>query len=416
MHKKIYFNIIVILLICATTFVSYSTNEEEINKTEQEQAQGQTNNGNSKQDEEIAGLQEQKSEIQNKAKESQESLEILNIKITENLQQVQKMDETISENQKSLDEANKKISEIVTSAKKIQKELNIVTKKYNEQKKLLDQRLVAMYEMTDTTYLDYVLTSSSLSDFLSTYYLITELTEYDVNLLETVDREKKTIEKNKNQLEEKKKNLEEERKIQVKTKIILENSKLIRQNYIAKLSEEEKKAQEQLDEYNRQVAQIESEILSLVSTKSFGESYIGGQMIWPIEGHYNITSPFAMRVHPITKVYKLHTGIDISAQMGTDFLASAHGMVVKAEYNSAYGNMVIIDHGGGVQTLYAHGSSIEVQVGQIVNAGDVVIKVGSTGYSTGPHAHFEIRVNGEPINPLEHISVPGQEKKDNNQQ
>lgn len=404
MHKKILINIIAILLICAMTFVSYSANENDANATESEQVEKQTSSEDNKNKEEINALQEQKNDIQNKAKESQENLELLNIELTENLEQVQKMDETISQNQKALDEVNKSISELVTTGKQIQKELNIVTKKYNEQKELLDKRLVAMYEMSDTTYLDYVLTSSSLSDFISTCYLISELTEYDINLLETVDREKKAIESNKKQLEEKKKKYEEDRKTQVKTKIILENSKLIRQNYIAKLSEEEKKIQEQIDEYNKQVQQIENEILALASTASFGENYIGGKMIWPIANHFNITSPFAMRVHPITKVYKLHTGIDISAPMGTDFLASAHGMVVKAEYNKAYGNMVIIDHGGGVQTLYAHGSSIEVQVGQIVNAGDTVIKVGSTGYSTGPHAHFEIRVNGNPVNPLEHIT------------
>ena len=113
-----------------------------------------------------------------------------------------------------------------------------------------------------------------------------------------------------------------------------------------------------------------------------------------------------MRVHPITGVYKLHTGVDISATVGTDFTAIANGIVVKAGYGGAYGNMVIIDHGGGVQTLYAHGSQIVAQVGQEVKAGDVVLKVGSTGYSTGPHAHFEVRINGEPANPLDYVSKP----------
>lgn len=412
MHKKIIFNIITFSLICVITFVSYAADINEVSNTiSTDQSQNQDANENNKQNEEIKALQDQKTDVQNKAKESQENLELINTELSENMKQVQKMDETIAENQKNLDEVNKNISEIISSGKKIQKELNAVTKKYNEQKNLLDQRLVAMYEASETKYLDYILTSSNLSDFLSTYYLITELTEYDINLLETVEKEKKTIEDSKKQLEEKKSSLEEQRKIQVKTKIVLENSKLIRQNYIAKLSEEEKKVQAQIDEYNAQVEQLEKEILSLVATASFGENYTGGKMIWPIANHYNITSPFSMRVHPITKVYKLHTGIDISAPMGTDFLAVAHGMVVKAEYNRAYGNMVIVDHGGAVQTLYAHGSQIEVQVGQIVNAGDTVIKVGSTGYSTGPHAHFEIRVNGQPINPLEHISAPGQEKQ-----
>ena len=163
--------------------------------------------------------------------------------------------------------------------------------------------------------------------------------------------------------------------------------------------------QSKIDEYNNQINAIETEIKSLLLVASFGEEYKGGTMKWPIEGHYTITSNYGMRTHPITGVYKLHTGVDISATTGDNFTAIADGIVVKAGYNTAYGNMVIIDHGGGVQTLYAHGSEIIAQLGQEVKAGDVVLKVGSTGYSTGPHAHFEVRINGETVNPLNYIKM-----------
>ena len=110
--------------------------------------------------------------------------------------------------------------------------------------------------------------------------------------------------------------------------------------------------------------------------------------------------------------YKLHTGMDIGAPFGANFVASNDGVVVKAEYNSAYGNMVMIDHGGGVMTLYAHGSTIEVKEGDVVRQGQTVLKVGSTGYSTGPHAHFEIRINGEYLNPADYVSpFNGQEQE-----
>ena len=112
-----------------------------------------------------------------------------------------------------------------------------------------------------------------------------------------------------------------------------------------------------------------------------------------------------MRTHPITGIYKLHTGVDIGAPMGSQFVAANDGLVVKAGYNVAYGNMVILDHGGGIQTLYAHGSEILVQVGQEVKRGEEVLKVGSTGYSTGPHAHFEVRINGQYVNPIPYITT-----------
>ena len=112
-----------------------------------------------------------------------------------------------------------------------------------------------------------------------------------------------------------------------------------------------------------------------------------------------------MRTHPITGVYKLHTGMDIGAPIGTNFIAANDGVVIKAGFNTAYGNMVIIDHGGGVSTLYAHGSEILVTLGQEVKKGDPILKVGMTGYTTGPHAHFEVRVNGEYVQPLNFVQA-----------
>lgn len=111
-----------------------------------------------------------------------------------------------------------------------------------------------------------------------------------------------------------------------------------------------------------------------------------------------------MRTHPITGIYKLHTGVDIGAPMGSQFVAANDGLVVKAGYNVAYGNMVILDHGGGIQTLYAHGSEILVEVGDVIIQGTPVLAVGSTGYSTGPHAHFEVRINGDYVEPLDYIT------------
>ena len=106
-----------------------------------------------------------------------------------------------------------------------------------------------------------------------------------------------------------------------------------------------------------------------------------------------------MRTHPVTGVYKLHSGTDVAAPIGANFVAMADGIVIKATFNNAYGNMVMIDHDDGIVTLYAHGSEILVKTNQVVKQGEPVLKVGSTGYSTGPHAHFEVRINGSYANP-----------------
>ncbi|MBO4816610.1 MAG: peptidoglycan DD-metalloendopeptidase family protein [Clostridia bacterium] len=351
-------------------------------------------------------LQNQKSEIQEQINKTNEELNSVNEDLTENLKQVQKLDENIQINEETINKLNEDISKIEIEIKKIEKELQDATIVYTKQKSLLDARLVEIYEAGDTNYLEIVLGAKSISDFFATYYIVSELTSYDIELLEFVENKKNEIEQNKKILDEQRKDLENKERTAAKTKIALSNTKVLRQNYISKLSQEEQDLQAKIDEYNSKINSIETEIRSLAKIINFGEDYSGGPMKWPIAGHYNITSNYGMRVHPITGVYKLHTGVDISASMGTEFTAIANGVVVKAEYNSAYGNMVIIDHGGGVQTLYAHGSEIVAQLGQVVNAGDVILKVGSTGYSTGPHAHFEVRVNGNPMNPLDYVSIP----------
>ena len=171
-----------------------------------------------------------------------------------------------------------------------------------------------------------------------------------------------------------------------------------------------------IDEINKQYELVNQQILALAQ-QGLDTVYIGGQLAWPVPGYTRITSKYAMRVHPITGQYKLHTGVDIGAPMGANFVAANDGTVVKAGMNAAYGNMVIIDHGGGISTLYAHGSEILVEVGQTVKRGDAVLKVGSTGYSTGPHAHFEVRINGVTTDPLPYITnglIPGENNTSEN--
>ena len=177
----------------------------------------------------------------------------------------------------------------------------------------------------------------------------------------------------------------------------------IKNSRLQQLTEEEMELHRLVEEYQNQIAEIETEI-RLLAIANVGEDYVGGAMAWPVPGYTRITSRFGMRTHPITGVYKLHTGVDIGAPRGAQFIAANDGIVTYAGYNRAYGNMVIIDHGGGITTLYAHGDQILVNVGDVLYQGNPVLKVGSTGYSTGPHAHFEVRINGEYVEPLDYIT------------
>ena len=126
-------------------------------------------------------------------------------------------------------------------------------------------------------------------------------------------------------------------------------------------------------------------------------------MTWPLPGFYSVTSYFGNRLHPVLKVYKMHTGVDIAGAgcNGKNVVAAADGKVITAGWISGYGYTVMIDHGGGVVTLYAHSQKLLVKVGDQVKAGQAIMLVGSTGYATGPHLHFEVRINGKYVNPLD---------------
>ena len=374
--------IVLILLICFVTTFTYAENETE-------------NNNNN--------LQTKRDELQNQLNETNGELNEVQSNLSENLQQIEKLDEKISSSEEQLEQQESKITELKNSISKIETELNTVTEKYEKQRKLFKQRLVAIYEAGETQYLDILLKSKSLSDFLSSYYVITQLAE--------LEEKKNTIDLSKQKLENEKAELATIIESQTRLSRTLQNTKKMRESFIEQLSDEEKNLQTKIDEINAQYEEVNKQILALAG-QGIDTAYIGGELEWPVPGYTRITSKYAMRVHPITGQYKLHTGVDIGAPEGANFVAANDGIVVKAEKNPAYGNMVIIDHGGGISTLYAHGSEILVQVGQTVKRGEAVLKVGSTGYSTGPHAHFEVRINGITTDPLPYITnglIPGEE-------
>ena len=350
----------------------------------------------------LTELQEQSNQLTQALDESNNRLQAVQEQLSTNMQELQDLDNQIAQSQEELNTINTDINDLMNQIKENEEKLSKTQAEFDKIQGLLDARIIKMYETPKFEFLQVILASKNVTEMLSTYYAMKELAEYDNQLLDTVKKQKEDIETTKKILAEKKKQVVTNKQSQQKKAQVLANTKKMRQYYISKLSTEEQELQAKIDEYNGQVNAIEAEI-KLMALNSISADYIGGAMTWPIPGYTTITSEYGMRVHPITGAYKLHTGTDIGAPMGADFVSAAKGVVVKATYNAAYGNMVIIDHGGGVQTLYAHGSEILVQVGQEVEAGTPVLKVGSTGYSTGPHAHFEIRINGQTVNPLEYL-------------
>lgn len=354
---------------------------------------------------ELSDLQEQQTQVQANQDMATSQLQAVQEELTENLQQIQELNTNITQYETEINEYNTQIVTLQDDITKTEAEIKKAEDNYNSQKKLLDDRLVTMYQAGTTEYLDVVLSSKTITEFLSNYYLLSILADSNVDFLDTIEQQKQIIEDEKKKLEEQKKQIDTAKEEKEKASIILQNTKVMKDTYTSQLTDQERQIQSEIDAYQAQLNQLEAEIQEITADSLvINPNYIGGEMLWPVPGYTKLSSTFKMRVHPITGVYKLHSGIDIPAPTGTNFLAANDGVVVKAGYNTAYGNMVMIDHGGGVSTLYAHGDKIMVTLGQTVKKGDVVLQVGETGYATGPHAHFEVRINGTPVDPLPYVT------------
>ena len=277
---------------------------------------------------------------------------------------------------------------------------NRLTKKLEVQTKTLHRRIRDIYKNGQVNYLDVLLGAKDFNDFVGRMDILKKILAYDNALIQGTKADRETLRKAKEQLEADRAKIVELRKLAAaKREQVAERRQERRGVLNAATYEREtaERAYRELIETSRQIEQLIKRIQS-------GEKNIGGStgtMTWPAEGE--ITSPFGWRVHPIFGTQRLHTGIDIGADYGDAIRAADGGVVIHADWMGGYGNAVIIDHGNGISTLYAHNSQLLVDEGQTVAKGQTVARCGSTGYSTGPHLHFEVRQNGSPVNPLNYL-------------
>ena len=352
-------------------------------------------------------LQEQKEQNKEKQEQAEKELQYVKEELSDAIVKVEELDDKIRQAEKEIQEMNVKLETLQTKVNETSKNLEIVQKNYDANRALMENRLVVMYECGDISYLDLLLRSSSLVEFLSNYYMIEEIIKSDSELIETIEKEKNEIETKKIQLEEEKAQLKILKVKQEQTKIIMQNNKTVQQNEINKLTDSEKELQQKIQEYKNEEARIEALIQLASNNYEYSGEFTGGVMAWPVakSGTY-ITSNYGTREHPVQGITKFHTGIDIgNAGFGAPIIAAADGVVSMASYYGGYGNCVMINHGNGISTLYGHGQKILTTVGTTVKKGDLIMEVGSTGVSTGPHLHFEVRINGSHVNPLPYLQA-----------
>lgn len=356
----------------------------------------------------MTDLQNQKNQAANNKSELEDEKEEVEAEKNEVLSKINELSEQISDSQAQLDTLNAKVKELEASIAVKEKELNEAEVRQKEQEETLEKRLIAQHKTGKATYWSLLLNPSSFLDFFSNLHTIERIAKLDAELIDSIEKEKEEIAKAKEELDAQRSEVKTAKAEAEKENVKLKNAKAQKNSQVQKLSEKEKSLQEQIDQYDKEMRDLEEQIRAAQSNNSNGGQtpvYSGGKLAWPVPSSNKITSYFGYRIHPIYGVNKLHTGIDIGgADWGAPFVAAEDGIVIKAEYYGGYGNCVIIDHGGGITTLYGHGSAIYVTKGQRVTRGQNVLAIGSSGTSTGKHAHFEVRVNGTPVNPLPYIT------------
>lgn len=316
--------------------------------------------------------------------------------------QIGNINEKISQVQSSLISINNKLVDNQLKINSLNKDLEAANKKAQEQQNILQSRLKAYYKNGDITYLDIIFGSASLTELISRVNIVKRVVGYDKDIFDEAQKIAKEIEEKKVQLQNAKAEIDQAKRLYEDTKQQQVAAKEQKKGLMARLTQEQRKIEKEYEELEEQSYKITQQIQS-AQGKTKSTPYSGGAMAWPSPNYYTVTSPFGMRFHPILKVNKMHTGIDINTPLGATIVAASDGKVINSSYISGYGNTVIIDHGGGISTLYGHNSSLIVSNGQNVKKGQTIAKAGSTGNSTGPHCHFEVRVNGVPANPMSYL-------------
>lgn len=363
--------------------------------------------------------EKQQAENNNKIDEAKEKKEEIANEKSETMKTVENLISKISDAETEVDDLNDKVKNLQTQISNKEKDIQQMEAEYTKQEELLDTRIVAMYERSQTSFLDVVLNASSMTDALSKYYAASELFESDKELIQSTKDQKAKIENEKTELENNKKDLDSSLAEQ-KTKVNeLQSLKSEKQSYADKLTQDEKAVQKEIEELQADNKQIEADVKAAEkkfaaqiaelekqnasnnsgknnnsnnnSSNSGGNTSSGsGYFMRPISGG----SISANGYYPSSG--KFHGAIDYAVSPGTTVMAAADGVVMStADLTSSYGTNVVIRHANGTQTYYGHGTrgSICVRPGQIVKKGEKIMLSGSTGNSSGPHLHFEVRVS-----------------------
>ena len=407
LKRKLICILLAIILIVSYSIVSFAADTNQLqNETTQN---NQVNNTLTT--EEMDELNQQKEEIDTKLEEANHKLEYVQGEMSTSLLEIQKLSDRISQYENENKQLAEQLAKLEISIEENTKLLETVTEEYNQKDQLLRERLVILYEEGEYSFLDTLLSSESFTQMLSRYYYMQEIAEYDNELIEKVAQQKNIMDMTKRKLENETAQVRILKAKAEQNEMVVKNTKTMHEDYVAQLSKKEQELNDKINEYKVEYIRVQLKLEEIATNfDGFQIQYTGGSMLWPVATTGTvITSNYGTRVYPIAGtnvVTDFHLGLDIAAPAGSLIVSALDGVVVYAGWLGSYGNCVMVQHGDGITTVYAHGQKVLTERGKEVKQGEPIMEVGSTGNSTGPHCHFEVRIDGKTTDPLQFVKKP----------
>ncbi len=356
----------------------------------------------------ISDAESQKEEAEQNKDDAQDVLDSLESTLSKVESELSSLDAQVADIQTKIT-ANEEEEE------RLNEEIDVTTTELAEAQVEEDNQYAAMmkriqylYENGDVEYIDTLMSSASFTDMLNKSEYIEQISNYDQDQLNNliairteIEDYEKTLEADLREVEAVQEELESQ-KADLEDKV--EEKETLKAQY-----ESDIEVQTALvEKYEAEIEEIEAEIAKMqaaaaTTSTTYYDTSSSGAFAWPVPGYSRISSYFGPRTSPTAGASSNHKGIDIPCSTGTNIIASASGTVTISKYSSSAGYYIMIDHGGGVSTVYMHNSQLLVSVGQTVTQGQVIAKAGSTGYSTGSHCHFGIMINGSYVNPINYL-------------
>lgn len=317
-------------------------------------------------------------------------------------QEIEQLDKNINLIEDEILEVEDNLSIKKEEVKVAEVELQSAIEKKDIQYESTKKRMVQMYKNSKSGYLEIIFSADNIWEMLNRAHYIKVISRHDNQLLEEYEEQEQVISHKKTKLIEEQNQIEILRKKELVKKSELEMARKEKNNKLGVLRNQETKLYTKIEELEEVSKDLEKQIKKL--TEQSTQKYNGGKFSWPVPGSYRLSSEYNPRESPITGKNEFHQGIDIPAPYGKAVVAAADGVVITSGWVRGFGNTIMIDHGSGLVTIYGHNSSLTVSNGQQVKKGQQVARIGSTGYSTGNHCHFEVRINGRHTNPWKYLN------------